>query len=74
MTFKEVYMTNKKITKSKKQEKRTLEHKHQKSKKISEKDLGKVHGGFNWQEPPWGGGRAFGATAVVPPHQADPDL
>ena len=45
MTFKEVYMTNKKITKSKKQEKRTLEHKHQKSKKISEKDLGKVQGG-----------------------------
>ena len=52
MTFKEVYMTNKKITKSKKQEKRTLEHKHQKSKKISEKDLGKVHGGMMM---PWTG-------------------
>ena len=53
MTFKEVYMTNKKITKSKKQEKRTLEHKHQKSKKISEKDLSKVHGGLQAKVDYW---------------------
>jgi hypothetical protein len=62
MTFKEVYMTNKKITKSKKQEKRTLEHKHQKSKKISEKDLGKVHGGTGGTGgfEPWGPGGGGG--------------
>ena len=68
MTFKEVYMTNKKITKSKKQEKRTLEHKHQKSKKISEKDLGKVHGGAHWA---WGGNAG---NAEGPQHPADQDL
>jgi hypothetical protein len=67
MTFEEVCMTNKKITKSKKQEKRTLEHKHQKSKKISEKDLGKVHGGFQWILGPTG-------NAKGPQHPADQDL
>ncbi len=56
-------MTNKKITKSKKQEKRTLEHKHQKSKKISEKDLGKVHGGGTLA--PWRGAGRFDANAEV---------
>jgi hypothetical protein len=59
-------MTNKKITKSKKQEKRTLEHKHQKSKKISEKDLGKVHGGIAWELPSGGGGGVFDANAKAP--------